>query len=77
MERLEIIYGEVLKEKFVHIDERFNILEMRWNTVDLRLNGVYEKRERDKTEVSERMERSLLYLCLNFLTFSKFHSFAA
>jgi hypothetical protein len=55
MKRLEIIYDEVLKERFAHIDERFNILEMR-------LNALYEKTERDKTELIERMERGLASL---------------
>jgi hypothetical protein len=55
MKRLEIIYDEVLKERFAHIDERFNIVEMR-------LNALYEKTERDKTELIERMERGLASL---------------
>jgi len=62
MKRLEIIYDEVLKERFAHIDERFNILEMRLNTLELRLNALYEKTERDKTELIERMERGLASL---------------
>jgi uncharacterized protein (DUF342 family) len=62
MKRLEIIYDEVLKERFAHIDERFNIVEMRLNTLELRLNALYEKTERDKTELIERMERGLASL---------------
>jgi len=62
MKRLEIIYDEVLRERFAHIDERFNILEMRLNTLELRLNALYEKTERDKTELIERMERGLASL---------------
>jgi uncharacterized protein (DUF342 family) len=62
MKRLEIIYDEVLRERFAHIDERFNIVEMRLNTLELRLNALYEKTERDKTELIERMERGLASL---------------
>jgi len=62
MKRLEIIYDEVLKERFAHIDERFNIVEMRLNTLEMRLNALYEKTERDKTELIERMERGLASL---------------
>jgi len=62
MKRLEIIYDEVLKERFAHIDERFNIVEMRLNTLELRLNALYEKTERDKTELIERMESGLASL---------------
>jgi uncharacterized protein YbcI len=62
MKRLEIIYDEVLRERFAHIDERFNIVEMRLNTLEMRLNALYEKTERDKTELIERMERGLASL---------------
>jgi uncharacterized protein (DUF342 family) len=62
MKKLEIIYDEVLRERFAHIDERFNILEMRLNTLELRLNALYEKTESDKTELIERMERGLASL---------------
>jgi hypothetical protein len=62
MKRLEIIYDEVLRERFAHIDERFNIVEMRLNTLELRLNALYEKTERDKTELIERIERGLASL---------------
>ena len=62
MKKLEIIYDEVLRERFAHIDERFNIVEMRLNTLELRLNALYEKTERDKMELIERMERGLASL---------------
>jgi uncharacterized protein (DUF342 family) len=62
MKRLEIIYDEVLKDRFAHIDERFNIVEMRLNPLEMRLNALYEKTERDKTELIERMERGLASL---------------
>jgi uncharacterized protein (DUF342 family) len=62
MKKLEIIYDEVLRERFAHIDERFNILEMRLNTLKLKLNALYEKTERNNTELIERMEKGLASL---------------
>jgi len=48
--RLEGILEDVLKERLLQI-------EMRLGRLETRLDTLYEKTERDKTEIIERMER--------------------
>jgi len=53
--RLEGIIEDVLRERLIQI-------EMRLGRLEARLDALYEKTERDKTELIERMERGMASL---------------
>lgn len=53
--RLEDLYEDVLKEKLTAITARLDRVDARFDRVDARLDQLYEKTERDKSEILAKL----------------------
>ncbi|CUT00487.1 hypothetical protein [Candidatus Chrysopegis kryptomonas] len=54
--KIEMFIYEVIREKFNDIDRKFDNIDKKFDEIDKRLISLYEKTERDKTEMIERIE---------------------